>query len=60
MHWVLVLIGVGGPDGIALATAQFETRALCQAAAEQIRDSIKVNDQPGVAGVCVPATEDAT
>lgn len=59
MHWVLILIGVGGPDGIALATAQFETQALCQAAADQVRGSIKVNDEPAVAGMCVPATEDA-
>jgi hypothetical protein len=59
MHWVLILIGVGGPDGVSLATAQFETRALCQAAADQIRGAVKVNDQPAVAGMCVPATESA-
>ena len=59
MHWVLILVGMGGPDGVSLATAQFETEALCQAAATRIRDSVKVNDQPAIAGICVPATEDA-
>ena len=59
MHWVLILIGVGGPDGIALATAQFETKELCLAAADEVRGSINVNGQPAVAGMCVPATEEA-
>lgn len=59
MGWVLILIGLGGVDGISLATAQFENETLCQAAAQTVRERVDVGGQPAVAGICLPATEAA-
>ena len=55
MDWVLVLIGAAD-QGVSLATAQFETHALCQAAADFLRERVDVNGKPAIAGVCFPAT----
>jgi len=55
MDWVLVLIGVADP-GVSLATAQFETLALCDAAANYLRENVEVNSRPAIAGICFPAT----
>jgi len=58
MDWVLVLIG-SADQGVSLATAQFETKELCEAAAAWLRQNVDVNGSPAIAGVCLPATVSA-
>ena len=58
MDWVLVLIG-GVDQGVSLATAQFETRELCEAAAAWLRQNVDVNGREIIAGICFPATSSA-
>lgn len=55
MDWVLVLIGAAD-QGVSLATAQFETKELCEAAAAWLRGNVDVNGSPAIAGICFPAT----
>ncbi|MCP4318356.1 MAG: hypothetical protein GY789_20650 [Hyphomicrobiales bacterium] len=63
MDWVMIIIAFSGPvDGksISVATAQFETKALCQSAAKQIRENVRQNDgSKPMVGMCFPATEAA-
>lgn len=57
MDWVMIIIGAGGGEAMALATAQFETKELCEAAAEWLGQRVKYNEQPAVVGLCVQARE---
>ena len=58
MDWVLILISAVD-QGVSLATAQFETRELCEAAAAWLRNNVDVNGNPAIAGICFPATSTA-
>lgn len=58
MDWVLVLIS-GVDQGASLATAQFETRELCEYAAAWLRQNIDINGRSTIAGICFPATSSA-
>lgn len=58
MDWVLILIG-SVDQGVSLATAQFETNELCEAAAVWLRNNVDVNGSPAIAGICFPATSTA-
>jgi len=57
MDWVMVIVGQGVNENLAIATAQFETKALCEAAAEWLRNAVEVNGSPALVGLCLQARE---
>ena len=57
MDWVMVIVGQGVNENLAITTAQFETMALCEAAAEWLRKAVEVNGSPGLVGLCLQARE---
>ena len=63
MDWVLIIIGstdVMDGNVMTVATAQFETKELCETVASWLRENVKqgANIRPLV-GVCFPATTGA-
>jgi hypothetical protein len=58
MDWVMVIVGAVEAS-VSIATAQFETQELCQAAADYLRENIKSQGRDMIGAVCLPATEAA-
>ena len=58
MDWVLIIVGAID-SSVSIATAQFETQALCQAAADFLRENVTSNGREMIGGVCLPVTEAA-
>lgn len=61
MGWVIILLGVAGPFEGSMATAQFETEALCREAAKEVQLRLTFGDDesPALVGICFPARVDA-
>lgn len=63
MDWVLIILAVSGPGDeqyLSVATAQFETKELCQFAADHLHEKIKRGVEKPIVGMCFPATNSAS
>ena len=58
MDWVLIIVGAI-ETSVSIATAQFETRELCQAAADYLMENVKSQGRDMIGAFCLPATETA-